>query len=201
MKFLSCCHVWTVSWEIIIKDNWYIFFNSLCILYFSVLTRVQPGQQKTRHEIKVHFQIEVNRSKMHGIRAHPIPECPLQFRPISQSRSCSSWVSTSCAATNPIHATPTGQSQHAVQTAATQITIILQLRIKDSNKYSMPSHLLVLRQGSNSKPLRTKEVTNWLAANLEKIFANDADKVRRILENHPFETDMNKLSSYILEIL
>ena len=56
-------------------------------------------------------------------------------------------------------------------------------------------------QPGNSKPLRTKEVTEWLAANLEKIFANDADKVRRILDNHPFETDMNKLSSYILEIL
>ena len=52
-----------------------------------------------------------------------------------------------------------------------------------------------------NKPLRSKEVTNWLAANLEKIFPDDGEKVRRILENHPFETDMNKLSGYLLEIL
>ena len=69
------------------------------------------------------------------------------------------------------------------------------------NKVQHANPVTGAMQGSNSKPLRTKEVTNWLAANLEKIFANDADKVRRILENHPFETDMNKLSSYILEIL
>ena len=52
-----------------------------------------------------------------------------------------------------------------------------------------------------NKPLRTKEVTNWLAANLEKIFPDDGGKVRRILDNHPDETDMNKLSGYLLEIL
>ena len=52
-----------------------------------------------------------------------------------------------------------------------------------------------------NKPSRSKEVTNWLAANLEKIFPDDGDKVSRILENHPSETDMNKLSGYLLEIL
>ena len=52
-----------------------------------------------------------------------------------------------------------------------------------------------------NKPLRKKEVTDWLAANLGKIFPNDGDKIHRILDNHPFETDMNKLSGFLLEIL
>ena len=56
-------------------------------------------------------------------------------------------------------------------------------------------------RAANSTPLRTKELTNWLASNLEKIFPDDSDKVRRILDNHPSETDMNKLSGYLLEIL
>lgn len=57
------------------------------------------------------------------------------------------------------------------------------------------------QRAANAKPLRTKEITDWLAVNLKKVFPSDADKVQRVLENHPFETDMNRLSGYILEIL
>ena len=53
----------------------------------------------------------------------------------------------------------------------------------------------------NSKPLRTPEETNWLRANLEKVFPDESEKIHRILFNHPFETDLNKLSGYLLEVL
>ena len=52
-----------------------------------------------------------------------------------------------------------------------------------------------------AKKLRTKESTEWLATKLNNVFPDNNDKVQRILDNHPYETDLNKLSSYILEVL
>jgi hypothetical protein len=53
----------------------------------------------------------------------------------------------------------------------------------------------------NAGTVRIPSVTAWLQKNLNTVFPDNTTIVDRILTNHPSENDLNKLSSYILEVL
>lgn len=58
------------------------------------------------------------------------------------------------------------------------------------------------RQHHNSAPEgRDNGTTEWLHKNLMGVFPENLDMVNRILQNHPKETNLNELSSFILEAL
>ena len=53
-------------------------------------------------------------------------------------------------------------------------------------------------QQINKPPARTLKETKQMTEQLLVVFPSESEKVNRVLQNHPAETDLNKLSSYVL---
>ena len=70
-----------------------------------------------------------------------------------------------------------------------------------SNHQNKPTNNSNNPMQSIHSDLRPKAKTDELLRELCQIFPSDHDKVQRVLQNHPGETDLNKLSLCIVEIM
>ena len=57
------------------------------------------------------------------------------------------------------------------------------------------------RRPKQDKPPRTKQQTEELTDQLKGIFPEEAAKIQEILQNHPGETDMTKLTNYLMNAM